>query len=338
MDTPRTDPADLLRCRDSIYAGDLVVAATAWLGFFDWLSDSPARASDVCDSLEITERPADVMLTLLCAMKLIERRGDRFQLTDLSREFLTTNSRWSLGPYFATMRERPTCKDMLAVLRTGRPASWGSKENGHEWAKAMERESVAQGFTAAMDGRGAYLAPELASRIDFGGYSFLLDIAGGSGVYSCAIAARNEFLKAAVLEKPPVDAITRKSIAEQGMASRVSAVAGDMFREIPPGYDIHLLSNCLHDWGESAVVRILENCFASLPAGGMIVIHDAHVDEGKTGPLPVAEYSVLLMYSTEGKCYSVGEIRDMLAGAGFVDATFIPTVAWRSAITAKKPH
>jgi hypothetical protein len=277
------------------------------------------------------------MLTLFSAMKLVEKSEGRFHLTDLSREFLTRESRWDLGPYFATMRERPTCKDMLSVLRTGQPASWGSKEDEREWARAMESEEVAEGFTAAMDGRGAYLAPELASRIDFRGYSALLDIAGGSGVYSSAIAARNEFLRATVLEKPPVDGLARQSIAEHGMANRVSVVAGDMFGEIPPGYDVHLLSNCLHDWGESDVLKLLGNCFDSLVSGGMIVIHDAHVDEEKTGPLPVAEYSVLLMCLTEGKCYSVKEIRDMLAETGFAEVRFAPTVAWRSAIVAKKP-
>ena len=46
--------------------------------------------------------------------------------------------------------------------------------------------------------------------------------------------------------------------------------------------------------------------------GGMIMIHDAHLNAEKNGPLPVAEYSVLLMFSTEGRCYSISEMEDML--------------------------
>jgi len=47
------------------------------------------------------------------------------------------------------------------------------------------------------------------------------------------------------------------------------------------------------------------------------MIHDAHLNAEKNGPLPVAEYSVLLMFSTEGKCYSISEMEDMLSETGF---------------------
>jgi hypothetical protein len=38
------------------------------------------------------------------------------------------------------------------------------------------------------------------------------------------------------------------------------------------------------------------------------MIHDAHINAAKNGPLPVAEYSVLLMFASEGKCYSISEM------------------------------
>jgi len=68
----------------------------------------------------------------------------------------------------------------------------------------------------------------------------------------------------------------------------------------------------------------------------MIVIHDAHINADKTGPLPVAAYSALLMTITEGKCYSEKEMTDHLSRAGFSDVAFSPTAADRSIITARK--
>ena len=47
---------------------------------------------------------------------------------------------------------------------------------------------------------------------------------------------------------------------------------------------------------------------AALPPGGLLVIHDAHLNAAKTGPLPVAAYSAILMSVTEGKCYATSEI------------------------------
>jgi hypothetical protein len=62
-----------------------------------------------------------------------------------------------------------------------------------------------------------------------------------------------------------------------------------------------------------------------------------HLHADKTGPLPVAEYSVILMHSTEGKCYSLGELAELFAQVGFRDLQHTPTAADRSIVTAVKP-
>jgi len=43
------------------------------------------------------------------------------------------------------------------------------------------------------------------------------------------------------------------------------------------------------------------------------------------------------MYTTEGKCYSIAEMREFLEGAGFVDMQYTPTMAHWSIIAARKP-
>jgi hypothetical protein len=68
----------------------------------------------------------------------------------------------------------------------------------------------------------------------------------------------------------------------------------------------------------------------------MLVIHDAHINADKSGPLPVAAYSALLMTITEGKCYSEKEISDFLTTAGFSNVTHTSTAADRSIIIAHK--
>jgi len=50
-----------------------------------------------------------------------------------------------------------------------------------------------------------------------------------------------------------------------------------------------------------------------------LLVHDAHINSDKTGPLHVAEYSALLMNITEGRCYSISEIRRWMADAGFTE-------------------
>ena len=80
----------------------------------------------------------------------------------------------------------------------------------------MEREDFAAQFTAAMDCRGTLLGPAMAKKLDLSQSTALLDVAGGSGIYACAVVTRHPHLRAAVFEKPPVDRIAREAIAKQG--------------------------------------------------------------------------------------------------------------------------
>lgn len=337
LSEPITDPLALYRGRDAIVATDLLAAAMVHLDFFTWLADHPATLGSICAHFEIHPRPADVLMTLLNAMGLTTISGGVFHLTVRAREHLTAGSPWNLTPYYASMKDRPQTLDMLKVLRTGKPANWGSYDP-QAWAQAMEREDFAGPFTAAMDCRGVLLGPAMARKLDLSANKALLDIAGGSGIYSCALVANHPHLRASVFEKKPVDRIAWENIAKRGHSEKVSVIVGDMFTDDwPTGFDVHLISNVLHDWDEEVVRQLLAKSYAALPAGGSLIVHDVHINAEKTGPIHAAEYSALLMNITEGKCYSVGEMRGYLGELGFEWVDYQPTAVGRSFILAKKP-
>src|SRR6185436_4460297 len=173
----------------------------------------PATLADVCRAFGAAARPADVMLTLFASMGLVEARQEVFHLTPLAREHLVKTSPWFLGPYYESLKNRPVALDLVSVLRTAKPANWSSQKDGKDWHLAMETEAFAAQFTAAMDCRGVYLAQALAKSLDLSHRRRLLDIAGGSGVYACSIVTHHPRLSAAVFEKPPVDAIASRAIA-----------------------------------------------------------------------------------------------------------------------------
>jgi hypothetical protein len=236
--TPNTDPTSIYRYRDGLYAADLLTAAISHFDFFTWLSEHPSDLAGICQGLQIQPRPTDVMLTLFTAMGLIRSGDGVFSLTDLAKEHLVKSSPWYIGPYFDSTKERPVCLDMATVLRTGKPANWASLKNEKEWAKAMETDAFAKQFTAAMDARGVYLGPAMANRLDCAKHRHLLDIAGGSGIYSCVMVARHTNLRATVFEKSPVDKITAKSLAARGLADRVTGMHAHRV-EIFDGADDH---------------------------------------------------------------------------------------------------
>jgi hypothetical protein len=121
------------------------------------------------------------------------------------------------------------------------------------------------------------------------------------------------------------------------MSDRIDIVAGDMFHDsLPSAHDVHLISHVLHDWDFPEVKTVLLNSYRNLTPGGIVIIHDAHLNARKTGPLSVAEYSVLLMFLSEGKCYSVGEMKEVMRETGFKNIEYRSTILNRSIVIGEK--
>jgi SAM-dependent methyltransferase len=334
---PRTDATPIYRSRDELYVDDMLIAALTGFDLFSWLDANPSSVPEIAAHFGFHPRPVDVMTTLFVAMELLQRDGDVLELTDRSREHLVSSSPWFLGPYFPKPADRPIARDLIDVLLTGKPANFASRKNEADWHRAMESESFAREFTAAMDCRGLWLGPALARNLDLSNQRRLLDVAGGSGVYACALAARFPHLEADVMEKPPVDRISTAAIAARGFSAHVGVVAGDMLKEpLPRGYDVHLFSNVLHDWDEPVVAELLRASANALAPGGLLIVHDAFLDAGKNGPLSIAGYSVLLMHVTQGRCYSVAEMGGWMVSAGFDPPSEVPSAAGRSALVARR--
>jgi 3-hydroxy-5-methyl-1-naphthoate 3-O-methyltransferase len=336
-DLPKTDPSPFYRGRDELYAEDMLIAALRGFDFFTWLDAGPASVADIARHFGFHERPVDVMTTLFVARGLLERSGSLLELTPLAREHLVASSPWFLGLYFPRVTDRPIAVDLIEILRSDRPANFASRKDTGDWHKAMETDAIAEEFTAAMDRRGLLLSQALGKNLDLGGRTRLLDIAGGSGIYACGLAARFPAMRASVFEKSPVDAIAAKSIASRGFAGRVDVVTGDMLSDsLPTGYDMHLFSNVVHDWDVPIVGQLLAASAKALPPGGLILIHDAFLNADKTGPLHIAAYSVLILHVTQGRCYSVLEMETLLGEAGFSKPYEVPSAVGRSALVAER--
>lgn len=335
------DPSPLYRLRDGIYAPDLLVVAVAELDLFTWLAErAGASTTELCEHFGFDPRPVDVLATYCTAAGLLDRHGELLAVSELAAHHLVAGSRFDLRAYYASLAERPACTELLAVLRTGEPAAWASAPSGTDahWSARLGETEFAERITAAMDARGAFLGPALAEAVSDVEFTSGLDVGGNFGTYLCALLDQRPTATGTVFERPPVDQAAKTLLQARGYASRMRVATGDMFVDPwPRNHDLHLFSHVLHDWDETLVRGLLAASYAALPSGGRLIDHDTHINEHKDGPLPVAEYSVLLMHSTPGKCWSVGELRQMMTEVGFTGFEHRPTAADRSVVIARKP-
>ncbi|NOX98267.1 MAG: methyltransferase domain-containing protein [Verrucomicrobia bacterium] len=338
---PESDPVSILRYRDGLYAVDLLTAAICEFDFFTTNADKPGTLEEVCERFGFAARPADVMLTLFVANAYLEIGADGiYRNTKMANEHLVAGSPWFMGPYYASLQDRPVVADFVKVLKSGKPAVWGAFEDQEDdWHEAMHDEGFAQSFTA-MNCRGLYLGKKLADALaeELQGRERVLDIGGGSGIYACCLVANQPGLKARVMEQAPIDQIARDQIEQCELGESIDVVTGDMFDrgEWPDNCDVHLFSNVMHDWDEPEVRKLLEHSYQALKAGGLVVVHETFLNAGKTGPLPVAEYSCILMHSTQGRCYSTAEMKQYLEQAGFEAVRSFETAGDRGVVLAQK--
>ncbi len=89
------------------------------------------------------------------------------------------------------------------------------------------------------------------------------------------LQAPHPHLRGVVYDLPWVVDGAAPVLDEAGVGDRASTVGGDFFASVPPGGDVHLLANIIHDWDDERAVRILTNCRAALEPGGRVLLGEA---------------------------------------------------------------
>jgi len=338
----RLDPSLIIRLRDSAYATDMLVAAVAGPDFFTALSREPGSKEDICNRLGLARRPMDVMTSLFEVWDLVQTVNGKIHATEVAKTFLNADSKRHILPYITSLAGRTSVKEMETLLRNDRSADWDptSGSDVQDWDRLMQNEAFARNYIDAMDRRGALFAKELCEVFSGNDDTRLLDIAGGSGIYTVRLLQMLPNAVATLLDRPPVDRFAAQAFEQAGLSKRTEVVASDMFvDELPAGHDHHLYSHVMHNWPSEKVRLLIKKSFQSLEPGGLLSIFGSHVNDVNDGSPaePMAEYSVLLAFLYPGRCYGLRETADMMTEAGFVDADWTLTGFDRSVITARKP-
>ncbi|MBI1369024.1 MAG: methyltransferase [Planctomycetes bacterium] len=339
---PQVDPTPIFELFRGSYGSHLLVAASGHFKVFDRLSRKALTIDELGDALDLTRRATVVLVTALRAMKLIALdEAGRLNLTKLAAEHLVSGGAFDVSDYLGQAVDAPGVKEMVERLRTSRPAG-ADKEEGAAFIyregekSAMEKPDLAVRISLILAGRAKNVAPVLAQRINMSGVETLLDIGGGTGIYSIALVAANPNLRAIIMDRPNVLTVARQFAEDYGVADRIDLHAGDFFVDPLPAAPVMLLSNILHDWDVPQCLAIIKRCAAALPANGRLLIHDVFLNDAHDGPLPIALYSAALFTLTEGRAYSEAEYKSWMQAAGLRVGGRVETLVHCGVLTGTK--
>ncbi|GMP67410.1 hypothetical protein CsSME_00027408 [Camellia sinensis var. sinensis] len=166
----------------------------------------------------------------------------------------------------------------------------------------------------------------------FEGLTSLVDVGGGTGTVSRAIAETFPDLKCTVFDLPHV-------IANLRGTENLEFVGGDMFEAIPHANAI-LLKWILHDWNDEECVKILKKCKEAIPRkeeGGKVIIIDMSVENQKGDDRSFKAqlfFDLLMMVLLTGKERDRKEWDKLFSDAGFSHYKITPMLGLRSLIEA----
>ena len=330
---PNRAPTAIFDIFRGSYGSELLTAAVAHFRIFERLATSHLTFEALRNELALQPRPMNVLVTALKAFGLIEEVDEQLRLTPLAAEHLVDDAYFSVAGYVGLAADSPGVKEMIERLTSNRPAGLEPDEAGAAFIfregvdSAMEEEKLARHFTLALAGRAENVAPGLAERLDLSRAKRLVDVGGGTGIYSIALLQANPQLRAVVLDRPEVLKVAAEMAKEYGVQDRLDLQPADMFTDpLPRDVDAVLLSNILHDWDIPEGKRLVARCADSLVAGGRLFIHDVFLNDPLDGPLPIALYSAALFTLTEGRAYSAAEYHGWLREAGLRPGTTTPTL------------
>lgn len=337
---PARFPLDDKRVYDAYVAGrqSAALAAAVRAGLFDRLAraETPLSFSGIRESMSWSERGTRSMLAALIAMGLVEAQADGFVASADAAAYLTRDTPGSLwGLIDMEVDHFLSPRALLDALERDDASVYGDSDPWEEHERDPEK---ARAFTAAMHSVSERPAAGFAERVDLSETRRLLDVGGGSGALSIAVAAANPELECVIWDLPVVCPLAEEYVAAAGLTGRVSASAGDMFGEpYPEGYDAVLLSQILHDWGFEKGEALVRKAFDALPSGGRLLVHEKLVEDDGSGPLSNVLVHLDMLVWTEGQQYGVQELVDLLERCGFEDVRRTRTAGYWSAVVGVRP-
>lgn len=194
-------------------------------------------------------------------------------------------------------------------------------------------------YLAAMDEGAQVKADAIAAAIGIHSFRHMLDMGCGPGTYALAFADMNPGLLVTLLDlKPSLDYLHER-LSDSGSRQRITCRVCEVTADPIPGdgYDLVFISHLIHLYAERDVDLIVKKAWNALACPGELVIHDYLLEAGGEHPLYASLFDLTMLVGTPcGKCYSAGELMEMLRPLHPAGLRHIPLDLGTSLIVARK--
>jgi SAM-dependent methyltransferase len=303
------------------YRPSQVLITCAVLGVFDALAEGGKTASALAEALAVDLAALTRLLNAATALGLLERAGETYANAPATAVCFARGSDGYLGNLLRREAAFYARWSHLAeAVRTGRrPEPSRAMENAHDWVR---------GFTYALYDWARLAAPAVADALNLADDVpwRVLDVGGGHGGYSIALARRYPHLRATLFDLPSVVEVAREIIGATDVADRISLRAGDfLVDDLGRDYDLALVFGVLVSEPAERRVALLRRVHQALKPGGLLVVREMIANDDGLGPAEALLFDLQMLLSTEsGGVLRSSVLMAEICAAGYADVEIRP--------------
>lgn len=267
-----------------------------------------------------------MLRALACFDVFAEEPGRTFRLTPKA-EWLRSDNPHSLRVAAEAVGEEWQWQpwgDLLHTVKTGETA-FDHIYGESTWTWFDHHPAAAARFNELMDAVTVAEAQAIASAFDFSGARSIVDVAGGRGVLLAEILRQHPHARGILFNLPSVIDSARDRPLGTSVADRMELVAGDFFQGVPPGGDIYILKNIIHDWDDRRSADILASCRRAMTRRPSILLIMEHVVRPGPQACVATMADVHMMVRTGGRNRTEDEWRELLTASGLRLRGVVPT-------------
>jgi len=292
---------------------NLLISAIKWK-IFDCLVE-PVSAQTVAENLQFHPRNTELFLNALAGMEIIQKNNGMFSNTDKSAEFLVSTKSEYLGSFFLHVHKwhEQFRLNMETLIENGPP----DKMDTNMLDESIWAESARLAAAYHYCGPTQYITKIITSLPQFPSMKKMLDLGGGSGIYTISIVSAHSEMEGVVFEQPAVAAVAREFIRQYDAEDRISVMEGNYIIDaIGDSYDLIFASATLNFFKDH-FVELFRKIYDALNPGGIFITHQDGIKDERTKP--VYHVSEFLSAELHGADFAIpqGMIADSMLQSGF---------------------
>ena len=291
------------------------IAAAVKLGVFEAL---PGTAAEVAARCNLHEDRTLRLLRALGELSLVTMEGTRWMRTPRG-EYLRRDHPLTLAGAAGEYAQHFSAmwKPLPEAIR--KSGQWRAPDVFGDVAKDDTRQSSHHRMLLSY-ARHDY--PTVPAALHLRGDERVVDAGGGLGALSLALLEQYPELGITLLDRPEVIDQAQHSLASE---PRIELRAADLFQPWQISADAVVMARILHDWDDSAAIRILRRAREALAVGNEIFVIEMVLPEaGVAGAL----CDLHLLMVTGGQERTEGGYASILTAAGFdlVEVRHLPAL------------